>query len=104
MKFNSREREDKSEQVLVVIAVVLLALFWFGMWQADAQQSISTEEIRSKLCSQDLCLSRWNNVTILACQPRALTPTVPGTDVVFGSFIQGPSSCWCPCNFPKFYR
>ncbi len=88
---------------MTLIAVSLLAMFWIGMCSANAQQHVRTEEIKAKLCSKDLCLTRWNSVAILNCQPRPEYPSAPDTDMVFGAFIQGPSSCWCPCNFPKFY-
>jgi len=104
MNTGFKNTEEKISRLLVLIAVSLLATFWIGMCSANAQQQVRTDEIRAKLCSKPLCLSRWDNVTILLCQPRPTYPVDPGTDIVFGSFAQGSSSCWCPCNFAKFYN
>lgn len=103
MKRILRIEEEGIERMLVLIAAGLLATFWIGMWAAEAQERVPTQEIRANLCSKELCLSKWSNITILACQPNQTVPPRPDTDVIFGSFILSNIRCLCPCNFPKFY-
>ena len=103
MYSESKEREEKKVELLNRLSILFLGLFLVGMCSAHGQQLVSTQEIRGKLCTRDMCQVHWNSTALLYCNS---TPAImrPNEDMVFGTYTLGRQLCYCPCNFAKFYN
>lgn len=86
----------------MILGLGLMAIL-FSSIQSRATFLVDDTEIVRQLCPKDLCMNRWNNVTIMMCN-NTTGHEPAGKDYVYGSYIIGQRSCLCPCNFIKFYK